>query len=460
MLRRVINCRLVTPVGIIPGNITTDKLGKISTIEKKSVKEGPLTVTRDTVDAGGRYVLPGLIETHGHFREPGFTHKEDINHGTKAALAGGFTTVFDMPNTKPPNTTIKRLNEQVERYRMNSHCDFAINFGAEVGDSYLKELESIDPKEVTGVKVFMAGHQTTPTTVTDHESQARIWELAAKKGLPILAHAEDQELVTSQEEQMKKTGRTDMLAYSEARNEEVVIKAARIAVDLAILYNTKLWILHASTQEEFNAIKSAREHGIEAGGEVTGYQLYFTTEDYERLGTKIKVSPALRTPVVNRRLWELVREGTIDGFCSEHTPHTLEEKDRDIWSAASGTPNIQESVPAFITGWIRQFGRNTLEEGLFRLASMSSTNVARFFGFPQKSGIAVGNDADFVILDTEDTWHVTKDDLFTKLKWSAYEGEKLIGRPCATILRGVLRYENGKHCGDDKGQWLLKSQIV
>ncbi|MDP3983226.1 MAG: dihydroorotase family protein, partial [bacterium] len=133
----------------------------------------------------------------------------------------------------------------------------------------------------------------------------------------------------------------------------------------------------------------------------------------------------------------------IDGYCSEHTPHTLAEKQGDIWKAASGTPGVQESVAVFITGWIRQFGKDTLEEGLMRLANMGSTNVANFFGFTQKSGIQIGNDADLVVIDVNNPWKVQKKDLFTKLKWSAYEGMDLLGRPTATIRRGTLVYENG-----------------
>jgi dihydroorotase-like cyclic amidohydrolase len=255
---------------------------------------------------------------------------------------------------------------------------------------------------------------------------------------------------------LEKAGRTDMMAYSLARSELVVEMAAWEAVVLAKQYGTKLWILHASTEGEFDAIDYARKNGVTAGGEVTGYQLFFTTADYEKYGTLIKVSPALRTPEVNKKLWQMVREGRIDGLCSEHTPHTFEEKQGNIWKAASGTPGIQETVSAFLTGWVREFGKETLEEGLLQLARMGSTNIANFFGFPQKSGIVVGNDADLVMLDLEHPWTVMKKDLFTKLKWSAYEGMSLIGRPVATFLRGELVYENGKIVGKKRGQWLKK----
>lgn len=442
----IINAKIVTPIKIIHGSVTFSK-GKIISIDKSSSSS-------KGYDAKGKYILPGLIETHGHFREPGMEHKEDIEHGTRAALAGGFTTVFDMPNTNPPDTTVKTLHEQIDRYKEKSFCDFAINFGASVQD--IPELEKVNPLEINGVKVFTAGHQTTPTTIPKLSDQARIWEIAARRGYPVLVHAENQDLVTSREEQRK--NETNIMAYSEARNELVVDMAAWEAVILAKYYGTKLWILHASTEGEFDAIDYARKQGLVAGGEVTGYQLFFTTKDYKKYGTLIKVSPALRTPKINKKLWQMVRAGRIDGFCSEHTPHKLEEKQGDIWKAASGTPGIQESVAVFITGWIKQFGKDSLEEGLMRLAKMSPENVAGFFGHPQKSGIKVGNDADFVIIDVKNPWRVKKEELFTKLKWSAYEGMKLVGRPQATFLRGELVYENGKVLTEKNGRFLKRKK--
>ena len=447
MAQGITNGKFVTPEAIIFGTVTIAD-GKITEIRDQKINGDHY------YDANGKYVLPGLIETHGHLREPGLTHKEDIEHGTKAALAGGFTTIFDMPNTKPPTTTVKRLHEQIERYKQSSLCDFAINFGSSVED--IEELEKVDPDEITGVKVFMAGHQTTPTTVTKREDQNKIWEIASRRGFPVLAHAEDQELVTEREIMFQKQGRTDLLAYSEARDESVVLKAAQAAVDLAIQHGTTLWILHASTRGEFDAIAYARSLGVKAGGEVTGYQLFFTTGDYDRLGTRIKVSPALRSREVNIQLWELVRSGNVDGICSEHTPHLLSEKEGDIWKAASGMPGLQETVAGFITGWIKHFGRDSLEEGLLTLAKCSSSNVASFFGYPQKSGVKVGSDADFVIIDVETPWKVGKEDLFTKCGWSAYEGMELVGRPVATVRRGELMYEQGKIIGQHHGEWLKK----
>lgn len=448
MYNGIVNASIVTSGGITRGSIVFSPDGTIDKITDQDIHVSK----GDYYDAHDQYVLPGLVETHGHFREPGLFHKETIADGTKAAIAGGFTTVFDMPNTKPPITTVKLLHEQIERYKKNSFCDFAINFGSSVED--IGELEQVDPKEITGVKVFTAGHQTTPTTIPKLSDQARIWEIAARRGFPVLVHAENQDLVSTRETAYQQSGRTDMLAYSEARNELVVEMAAWEAVILAKYYGTRLWILHASTKGEFDAIGYARTNGTVSGGEVTGYQLFFTTKDYKKFGTLLKVSPALRSPKVNKDLWQMVRSGVVDGICSEHTPHILSEKQGDIWKAASGMPGLQETVAAFITGWIKHFGKETLEEGLLTLARCASINIANFFGFPQKSGIKVGNDADFVVIDVDHPQVVKKEDLFTKCGWSAYVGMELIGRPVATFLRGELLYEGGKIIGNRSGIWL------
>ena len=164
----ITNGRFVTPSGVRNGELEIVD-GKIASISK-SIKSSK---NDNVFDARNQYILPGLIETHGHFREPGLEHKEDIEHGTRAAIAGGFTTVFDMPNTKPPITTVALLKDQIARYKVKSYCDFAINFGSSV--EHISELEIVDPKDITGVKVFTAGHQTTPTTIPKLSDQAKIW---------------------------------------------------------------------------------------------------------------------------------------------------------------------------------------------------------------------------------------------------------------------------------------------
>lgn len=436
---------------------TTSVLGKI--VLENEIIDGTITVTDEkivnvqkgfdttlpnTLDYKNSYILPGLIEVHGHLREPGLEHKEDIPHGTRAALAGGVTTVLDMPNTKPPTTTVELVNEKIELYEKKSYTDYGINMG--VSADNISEIEKIDPKKITAVKIFTAGHANTPTTIPDLGDIARIFEILGKRNIMAIVHAENQQLVNYFTEKYKE--KTKPSTWSDARNQSVVLTATLEMIALAKQFNVKLYLLHLSTADEFAAVKFGNEIGVKTFGETVTYQLAFNTSDYEKYGNLINVAPALRAPDEQKKLWELLRAGKIDTVVSEHTPHTLDEKKGKWWEVFSGMPELQESLPVLITHWVKHFGSDTLEEGLMKLAQTTSINIAKIFSLNDKGGIKAGKDADFTIIDTENKWTVKKEELFTKCGWSAYEGETLIGRPTATFLRGNIVYENGKIVGE------------
>lgn len=410
----------------------------------------------EATDYSDKYILPGLIEVHGHLREPGMEYKEDIPHGTRAAVAGGVTCIFDMPNTKPPTTTVELVEDKIKRHSNRSYTDFAINMG--VASDSLNQLEKIDPKKINGVKIFTAGHATTPTTIPNLGDLARIFEILGEKKIMALIHAENQQLVDYFTKKLKEVeNRVDPEAWSEARNLSVVLTASLEAIALAKQFGVKLYLLHLSSFEEFAAVEFARKIGVDCYGETVTYQLIFNTDDYKAFGNFINVAPALRTPKEQAKLWKLLRNGRIDALVSEHTPHSLEEKqEKDVWKATSGMPDLQESLPALITYWVKHFGKASLEEGLIKLSQVTSKNIAKIFNFPQKGGIEEGKDADLVVIDTNSSWKVNKKDLFTKCGWSAYEGMELIGRPIATYLRGNLVYHEGKIIGKPQGMFLGK----
>ncbi|GAC1423632.1 MAG: dihydroorotase [Ktedonobacteraceae bacterium] len=435
---------LVLPDKIILGTLYIT-YGKIERIEEGFVQD-------PTHDFRGKYLLPGLLEVHGHLREPGLDYKEDIAHGSRAALAGGYTTVFDMPNTKPPTTTVARVAEQIQRYEQKSYTDFAINMGTSLEDS--AELKRIDTSLITGVKIFAAGHATTPTTIGHISDIARIFEILGERHIMALIHAENQELVdyfTHYYRTILK--RDDPPAWSEARNGTVVLTSVLEMIALAKHFGVKLYLLHQSTPEEFAAIAFGRSIGVDVYGEVLTFHLAFNTDDYATHGNLINVSPSVRDSDVQKSLWQLLRAGTIDTVVTDHAPHTLEEKQKkSVWEVASGIPGFQEALPILISGWIQQFGYETLEEGLLRIAQVTSYNIARIFDFPQKGGLVVGKDADIVVVDPTKTWTVQKTDLFTKNQWSAYEGVSFVGRPIATFLRGMMVYQDGIILGQPQGR--------
>ncbi|GAC1346358.1 MAG: dihydroorotase [Ktedonobacteraceae bacterium] len=444
---------------VLPDRIMQGTL-RIAGGKIESIEEGFPKNTEDILDFRGKYILPGLIEVHGHLREPGLEHKEDIPHGTRAALAGGYTTVFDMPNTKPPTTTVARVEDQIKRYTGRSYTDFAINMGSAIDD--IDELKKIDTALITGVKIFTAGHATTPTTIPHLSDVARIFEILGARKIMALLHAENQELLNYFTHQYRDNlARNDPAVWSDARNASVVLTSALEMIALARHFGVKLYLLHLSTPEEFAAVEFGRTIGVDVYGEIAAYQLVFTTDDYERYGNLINVAPALRSPTEQEKLWELLRKGKIDTVISEHTPHTLEEKQKaSVWEVASGMPGIQETLPALLSNWVKQFGGDTLEEGLMRIAQLTSQNIATIFDFARKGGLAVGKDADIVVVDTAEKWNVKKADLFTKNRWSAYEGMELIGRPVATFLRGELVYQDGKIRGNAQGQRIARSSPV
>ncbi|HEY5004279.1 MAG TPA: dihydroorotase family protein [Ktedonobacteraceae bacterium] len=441
---------IVLPERVIQGTLFIVD-GKIARIEEGFVEDG-----EHIHDFRGKYLLPGLIEVHGHLREPGLDYKEDIPHGSRAGLAGGFTTIFDMPNTKPPTTTVARVEEQIQRYTGRCYTDFAINMGTSVEDS--EELTKIDREDITSVKIFAAGHATTPTTISRISDIARVFEILGERKIMALVHAENQELVDYFTHHYRNVlNRHDSEAWGEARNGCVVLTSVLEMISLAKHYGVKLYLLHQSTADEFAAIEFGRKIGVDVYGEVTTVHLAFSNADYQERGNLINISPALRSPDERERLWQLLRAGTIDTVVTDHAPHTLAEKQREsVWEVASGLPGFQEALPLLISNWIKQFGSDTLEEGLIRIAQVTSQNIARIFGFAQKGGLIPGKDADIVAVDPAQVWKVKREDLFTKNQWSACEGMELMGRPIATFLRGEKVYQDGVIIGEPQGKHIRR----
>jgi len=440
---------IVLPERIIQGTIFVSN-GKIERIE-----EGFPANHEGVLDFRGKYLLPGLIEVHGHMREPGLEYKEDIPHGTRAGLAGGYTTILDMPNTKPPTTTPALLEEQIQRYIGRSYCDFAINMG--VARDSIQELRLIDKEKITGVKIFAAGHATALTTIPHLSELAQIFEILGVRGITAIVHAENQELIDYFVQQYREEGKNYPAAWTEARNLSVILTSVLEMISLAKYFGVKLHLLHLSTPEEFAAVEFGRSLGVDVSGETTTVHLAFNSDDYAQHGNMINIAPALRSPEAQQQIWQLLRAGKIDAVVTDHAPHTLEEKHKEsVWEVASGMPGLQEAMAVLVTNWVKRFGQETLEEGLLRIAQVTSQNIARIFGFTQKGGLVVGKDADIVVVDTEQPWHVAKKDLFTKNQWSVYEGMELIGRPVATFMRGELVYRDGKIIGDPQGKQVQK----
>jgi dihydroorotase len=450
------HCQLVLGKKIVRGGFSVSDAGKIVKIFKGKY---PQDSHAEVIDLKGQYVLPGLIEIHGHMREPGMETKETVVTGTQAGVAGGYTALIDMPNTLPPTTTKALLEEKITSiYPGRSYMDYTFFIG--VDRDRLEDLEMIDARQVAGVKLFMAGHQTTPTTVPDDKELNEVMKIAHKKKMILAIHAEDQKLVDFFKNTATKAEQAKSSCWStHLRQPVVAIAAVARVLALAQLYpGLKVYILHTSTPEEIFLINEAKMRKLLVYSEVVSYQLTFAIDDYAKKKNFVKVSPALRTQESQNELWQIVRSQKIDVICTDHSPHERAQKKLHPSEAPAGMPGLQEAFPSLITTWVQKFGRKNLAEGLITLANMMSSTPAEIFGLTNKGGLEVGKDADFFVIDPDQTWEVRKSDLFTKVGWSAYEGNKLIGRPQATYLRGQKVYENGEVVSEPTGKRLIKKR--
>jgi dihydroorotase-like cyclic amidohydrolase len=296
------------------------------------------------------------------------------------------------------------------------------------------------------VKFFLAGHETTPTTVTDVADLYTALKAMQGKNLVALFHAENQTLINRLSANIRAQGRDDGRAYSEGRAPIVARTAIAEALSLTSMLGIPAYICHISTMAELGTIEEAKNRDGIAYAEVVGYHLTFSIDDYDELGTLIKVSPPVRERTEREALWMALEIGrSIDTIASEHTPHTREEKGKPMSLAASGTPGIQENLIMIVTQYRERYPQKPLDTIIHEVARLGATNVARIFGLSrQKGSLTVGHDADFVILDPSQTWTLQETDLYTKCGWSAFAGRTATCRVVATYLRGTKVYDQAE----------------
>ena len=389
-----------------------------------------------TIDATGCYVLPGIIDEHVHFREPGMTEKADIDTESQAAAAGGVTTYFDMPNTVPQTTTLEALEDKFRLAAAKSHVNYSFFFGATNDNSGL--FARLDEHRIPGIKLFM-GSSTGNMLVDRDEALKRIF---ASARLPIMAHCEDMSIINHNMAIFKDAFDTDdpeVRLHSLIRDEDACLTSSEKAIELAIRHRARLHIAHISTQVEMEImeelIQEDRLHSITA--EATVGHLFFSQADYERLGSKIKVNPAIK----NFRDREALRKGLTDGRISvvatDHAPHLLSQKKGGAARAASGMPMIQFSLVTMLE--LVDEGVLTLE----RLVELMAHNPARIFEVRQRGFLRPGYKADIAIVRPHCEWTVTPDCILSKCGWSPMEGHTYHWRVEKTLCNGHLVYNNG-----------------
>lgn len=376
-----------------------------------------------TIDGEGLILLPGLIDPHVHFRTPGLEYKENWTHAAKAAIRGGITTVFDMPNTLPSCITEERLMEKKEIIdRQLKEAGIPLRYQLYLGadKSHFEEIVKCKDK-VIGIKVFM-GSSTGGLVMDDDSSLHAVFSLAKAHDLLLAVHAEDEDLIRKRKALFKNA--VDPKIHSEIRNDEVAYRATKKAIDLTRIYGTRLYVLHIGSKRELELIKQAKSEGLPVFAETAPHYLFLDLSAYQKLGVKAQVNPPLRTLEDQEALWKAIDEGIIDTIGSDHAPHTIEEKSQPYGGAPSGMPGVETTLPLLLNA--SNAGRISLQ----KIISLMKTNVEDIFRLTP-------ND-DFILVDMKKTQCVEENALETKCGWSPYAGLKLTGWPVYTILKGHI----------------------
>jgi dihydroorotase len=405
---------VATPNGIAEGNVGIVG-GKIAAV-------GSLANARaaEIFEAKGLHVLPGVLDTQVHFREPGNAHKEDLETGSRAAVLGGVTAVFEMPNTNPPTTTRAAIEDKLSRAKNRMHCDYAFYAGATPANvGALAELERMPG--VCGVKAFLGS--STGTLLLSHPDDI----LAALKGgtRRMAVHSEDEDRL---EARMDLRVKGDPRSHPLWRDVETARASTERVLRLAKQAGRRLHVLHVTTAEELPLLAAARDY---ATVETTPQHLTLAApECYERLGTYAQMNPPIREARHREALWEGVRQGLIDVIGSDHAPHTREEKDKTYPDTPSGMPGVQ-TLATILLDHVNA-GRMSLE----RFVDLTSAGAARIFGIASKGRIALGYDADFTIVDLKLKRKIENSWIASRCGWTPFDGMTTIGWPIATIIRG------------------------
>jgi dihydroorotase len=390
----------------------------------------------ERIEAAGLHVLPGVVDSQVHFREPGLTHKEDLATGSAAAVLGGVTSVFEMPNTRPPTTTAASLRDKLERARGRMHCDHAFYVGATPDNAAdLGALESLPG--CCGVKVFM-GSSTGELLVPDDDGVLAVLRGTTRR---VAFHAEDEPRLRERRS-LAVPGRPE--THPLWRDAETARLATARLLALARRLDRRIHVLHVTTAEEMALLASHRDL---ATVEVTPQHLTLVAPDcYERLGTRAQMNPPIRDTHHQEALWNAVRAGIVDVVGSDHAPHTLDEKAKEYPDTPSGMTGVQTLLPLLLDH--AHQGRLGLE----RVVDLTSAGPARVFGLSGKGRIGVGADADLVLVDLSRRETITNASVRSRCGWTPFDGLRVTGWPVATVLRGQLAMRDGEVLGPPRGE--------
>ena len=393
-------------IGVIDGKIA--EIGQLSNFD-----------AAEKINCRGLHILPGVIDTQVHFREPGMPHKEDLESGSRSAVLGGVTAVFEMPNTDPLTSTPEALADKVRRGRDRMHCDFAFWVGGTHENARaLAELERLPG--AAGVKVFM-GSSTGSLLIAD---DAGIAEVLSHTRRRVAFHSEDEERLIERKH-LRRDG--DPSSHPIWRDVETAVKSTRRLIKIAQDKGALIHVLHVTTEEEIELLAQCKDI---ASAEVTPHHLTMDETDYQRIGALAQMNPPVRSARHREALWRGVTQGIVDVIGSDHAPHTLEEKAQPYPHSPSGMTGVQTIVPLLLDHM--NAGRVSLE----RLVDLTSAGPARLFGIAQKGRVAVGYDADLTIVDLKRRETIRNSWIGSRVGWTPYDGKTVNGWPIGTVVRG------------------------
>lgn len=394
----------------------------------------------EVIDATNCYVLPGVIDSHVHFREPGLTHKADIESESRAAAYGGVTSYFDMPNTNPQTTTAEALRNKQELARNHSHVNWAFFPGAT--NDNIEELTQIPSNEIPGIKLFM-GSSTGNMLVDNYGALIKIFREAAKSNLVVMAHCEDTETINRNMEQIKKQmgEDPDVIFHPLIRSEESCMESSCLAASLARQTGAKLHIAHVTTEAELESIA-----GDNITLEATVAHLMFCNEDYSTLRALIKCNPAIKKPSDRDALRKGLSSGKIFTIGTDHAPHAITEKQGGAAKAMSGMPMLQFSLVSML---------GLVDEGILsieQMVSLMSHNPATLFDVDKRGFIRNGYKADIIIVEKQTPWTLTEEMIQSKCKWSPMTGRTFHWAVRDTMCNGNFVLRNKEFNTDSKGE--------
>jgi dihydroorotase len=389
------------------------------------------------IDATGKHVIPGAIDSHVHFRTPGYSHKEDWYTGTGAAALGGVTTVFEMPNTNPPTGTLEAFSEKLAIASADAVVDFGIH--GLLAEDNLDQIEALAAAGVTSFKCFMGntfGNLPAPSDGAMLEG----FEMLARLGLRCVVHAENASIMARRQSKLEAAGRTDPLAHLAARPAVAAMEAVSRATIFAEWTGARLHIAHKSSADGLYFVRDAKRRGVDVTVETCPQYLLLTSREMAAMGGLARVNPPIREPGHAEPLWAALADGTVDMIATDHAPHAIEEKQRaSIWDCDCGFPGVQTQMPLMLSQV--NAGRMTLND----YVRWACVNPARAWGlYPRKGVLQPGADADIVLVDMACERNITNESLFSKSKISPWHGWRTTASPVMTLVRGRVVARDGQ----------------